>query len=287
MNEANEGNLSETFDEAVEVAEDVVRHPFTKWMSRFGFYAKGSLFVVIGILAVMVALGDKYGMLTDPTGALAAVAQITFGKLLLIIFSIGAIGHGFWNILRGAADVDCAGKDWKGIIKRIIPLGIGIFYLYLAWKALDLVLTEHVTSANGTVQKTFVSILLELPLGAILVGIIGLVVIGVGIHEFYSGISGKYQENFEMYKVKGDKLTVLNILGYFGFFARALIFFLIGYFFISAAFYYDAQVAVGLDGALLTLSQAYFGKVLLFVTAAGLICHGVLSLYEARYRRIY
>lgn len=286
MIDEKEGNLSDKIEEAVEVAEDVVSHPFSKWMARFGFYTKGFLFIVIGILALLVAVGDRYGMLTDPTGALTAIAQLTFGKILLIFFSIGALGHAAWNILRGVADVDCAGKDWKGIIKRIIPVGIGIFYLYLSWKALDLILTAHIKSENGTVQKTFVSILLSLPLGIILVTLIGLGMIGAGIHECYSGITGKYQENFQMYKVKGDKLTLLNILGYFGYIARSVIFLLIGYFFISAAFNSDPQVAIGVDGALLELSQGYFGKVLLFATAAGLVCHGILSIYEARYRRI-
>ncbi len=286
MSEKKDGKLNQKFDDAVEVAEEVANHPFAKWMAQFGFYTKGFLFIVIGVLAIMVAIGDKYGMLTDPTGALSAIAQITFGKILLMIFSLGALGHGVWNILRGAADIDGAGKDWKGIIKRIIPVGIGIFYIYLAWKAFDLVITANIKSANGTVQKTFVTILLNLPLGAILVSLIGLGVISAGIHEFYSGITGKYQENFKMYKVSGDKLIIINFLGYFGFVARAVIFLLMGYFFISAAFYYDPKVAIGLDGALLTLSHIFFGKILLFITAVGLVCHGILSLYEAKYRRI-
>ncbi|MBA4123957.1 MAG: DUF1206 domain-containing protein [Acidobacteria bacterium] len=42
----------------------------------------------------------------------------------------------------------------------------------------------------------------------------------------------------------------------------------------------------GLDGALLTLAQSYYGKVLLFIASIGLIAQGVLSLYEAHYRRI-
>jgi hypothetical protein len=59
-----------------------------------------------------------------------------------------------------------------------------------------------------------------------------------------------------------------------------------GYFFISAAIAYNPEEAVGIDGALQTLAQSYFGKTLLFITAAGLVCHGILSLYEAKYRRI-
>jgi hypothetical protein len=59
-----------------------------------------------------------------------------------------------------------------------------------------------------------------------------------------------------------------------------------GYFFIMAAINYNPDEAIGLDGALKALAQTYYGKTLLFVTATGLVSHGVLSLYEARYRRI-
>jgi hypothetical protein len=278
--------VSEKIEGTVEAAEEIVKHPLVKTLARFGFYTKGFLFIVIGILAILVAIGDRGGMLADPTGALATVAQFPLGKIILILFIVGAFGHGAWNILRGTADVDNAGKSWRGIATRSLAVGVGIFYLFLAWTAWDLFLMVHVTSENGAVQKTFVSILLAVPLGAILVAIIGIGVIGAGIHECYSGITGKYQENFKMYKLQGAKRIIVNLLGYFGFVARALIFALMGYFFISAALFYDAQIAVGIDGALLTLSQTYYGKTLLFVTATGLVCHGVLSLYEARYRRI-
>ena len=89
-----------------------------------------------------------------------------------------------------------------------------------------------------------------------------------------------------MYELGDGERKIIPLLGFFSFTARALIFALMGYFFISAAIDYNASEAIGLDGALLTLSHSYYGKTLLFVTAAGLVCHGVLSLYEAKYRRI-
>lgn len=286
MNEGTKETVSEKIEETVETAEEIVRLPFVKSLARFGFYTKGFLFIVIGFLAIMVAFGEKEGLLTDPTGALTRIAQLPLGKVLLIIFIVGAFGHGAWNILRGTADVDDAGKSWRGIAMRGLAVGVGIFYLWLAWTAWDLVLAAHVENANGQIQKTFVSIILAVPLGTILVTLIGLGVIGAGVHEFYSGVTGKYQKNYAMYKIKGRKRFVVNILGYFAFIARALIFALMGYFFITAAVYYNPKFVVGLDGALLTLSRSYFGKVLLFITAAGLVCHGILSLYEGRYRRL-
>lgn len=286
MNDVTQGAVSETVEKTVEAAEETVRHPFVKKLARLGFYTKGFLFIVIGILAILVAFGDKSGRLADPSGALSAVALAPFGRILLIIFIIGAFGHGVWNILRGAADVDDAGKNWQGIVKRVIAGGTGIFYLFLAWSAWDILGTAQITVENGTVQKTMTAIFLALPLGAILVFLIGLTVIGAGFHECYSGMTGKFQENFRLWEIEGVHLRFITILGALSFTARALILVMMGYFFITAALYFDPNEAIGIDGALLLLSQSYYGKILLFITAAGLICHGVLALYEAKYRRI-
>ena len=286
MKEEASQTVGEKIKETVEAAEETVRKPFVKKIARLGFYTKGFLFIVIGILAVMVAVGQRGGELADPTGALARIAMLDFGRILLIIFIAGAVSHGFWNILRGAADVDNAGDKWQGIIKRCIAVGIGIFYLWLAFSAFNILISERVESGSGEMQKNIAQLFLALPLGAVLLFLIGLSTIGAGIHECYSGFTGKYKENFRLFALGKSQLRLINVLGILGFTARALIFCLVGYFFISAAINYNADEVIGIDGALAILAQTYYGKTILFITAAGLVCHGVLSLYEARFRRI-
>lgn len=286
MDESTKQTVSETIEQTVEAAEEIVRHPYTKKLAQLGFYTKGFLFIVIGLLAILVAIGERGGELADPSGALTRVAKEPYGKIILMVFVVGAVGHGAWNILRGAADVDNAGKSVQGIIKRSIAAGIGFFYFFLAWTAWSIINAAQISEDTGTFQKTLTAVLLALPLGAILVGLIGLIVIGAGVHECYSGVTGKYRESFKLYKLDDKSLMVITILGFLSFLARGLIFGLMGYFFILAAIDSNPNEAIGIDGALRTLSESYFGKTVLFVTAVGLVCHGVLSLYESRYRRI-
>ena len=87
MNDATKELVSEKIEQTVEAAEEIVRHPFVKRLAEFGFYTKGFLFIVIGVLAILVAMGDRSGKLADPTGAMTVVAQFTFGKILLLISS--------------------------------------------------------------------------------------------------------------------------------------------------------------------------------------------------------
>ncbi len=83
MNDATRELVSEKIEQTVEAAEEIVRQPFIKKLAEFGFYTKGFLFIVIGILAILVAMGDRSGKLADPTGALKLIAQFTYGKILL------------------------------------------------------------------------------------------------------------------------------------------------------------------------------------------------------------
>ena len=71
-------------------------------LSSSGFWR---LCVAIGLARRRISRSDRR---TDGT-----IAQKPFGKILLIIFIVGAVGHGVWNILRGVADVDNAGTNWR------------------------------------------------------------------------------------------------------------------------------------------------------------------------------
>lgn len=287
MKEETKEKIAETVEEAVEAAVETVQKPWAIKFAKFGFYAKGFLFLVIGALAILVALGYRSGKLTDTTGALAAIAQAPFGKGLLIVFMVGAIGHGAWNVLRGVADVDNAGGGWQGIPKRVLAGGIGAFYFLLAWSAWRIIEMARVTDANGEIPQTLTAILFAFPLGALLVFLIGLGVLIAGIHQGYFGVFRKFEEYFFTEKLAGASLYFFYFLGILSFLARAIIFLLIGYFMIEAAINYNPEDAIGMDGALYALSQTYYGKTLLFLTALGLASQGVLAFYEVRYRRIY
>ncbi|MCA1589838.1 MAG: DUF1206 domain-containing protein [Acidobacteria bacterium] len=241
---------------------------------------------MIGILAIMLVTGYEGGKLADPTGALAIVARNPFGSILLIVFMIGAIGHGAWNLLRAAADVDGVGGGWQGVAKRTIQAGAGIFYLGLAWTASSVLLSLPANLENGREPETLTAILLAVPLGSILVFLIGIGVIGAGVHECFRGLTGKYQENYRTWEIKGIQMTFITFLGVLGFTARAVILVLIGWFFLTAAVYYNPDEAGGIDQALAALAQTEWGRIFVFAASTGLACHGILSFYEASYRKI-
>ena len=68
--------------------------------------------------------------------------------------------------------------------------------------------------------------------------------------------------------------------------ARMVVFGLVGVFLVKAAIDYEANEAIGLDGALAKLYDHSYGPWLLGIVAAGLIAFALFSLSDARYRRI-
>jgi Domain of Unknown Function (DUF1206) len=278
--------ISQVIDKSVEAAEVAVQQPEFKTLARLGFYSKGFLFILIGVLAIFLVFGLRGGRVADATGALSFIALEPYGKLLLIVFAIGSAGHGVWNVLRGAADIDNAGRKWQGIVKRCVSVMIGVFYVGLAVSACEIVIAARVSDVGSQAEETFVGLLTAIPiLGSILVVLIGLGVAGAGVSECYSGISGKFRENYRMWEVTGFHRPTIVILGWLSFTARALLLGTMGYFFIRAGFD-DVGGSIGMDAALLTLLQSSYGPILVLFTAAGLVGHGILAFYEAKYRRI-
>ena len=286
MNDDTKQAVGEVVEKAVEAAEDTVQRPGIQTLARLGFYTKGFLFVVIGGLALLLVFGIDGGKLTDPAGALATIAETRYGRIFLIVFVVGAIGHGFWNILRGAADVDNVGKGWQGIVKRSVAIGLGFFYLGLAVAALEIVVSADRGTESSQAEETFIAVLIAIPLfGSVFLGLVGVGVMIGGASECYNGLSGKFQENYKLWKISGLHLFLINVLGILSFSARAVLLIILGFFFVRAAIF-GQDGAVGLDAALMTLLKSGYGPTLVFIAAVGLIGHGILAFYEARYRRI-
>jgi hypothetical protein len=278
--------VEKAVDTATSVAEEAARLPWVQSLSRLGFYSKGFIYLVVGAIAVMVAIGVRGAEMADTRGALVAIAEERFGKALLVIFVVGAAAHGIWNILRGCADIDNLGGKWLGVFKRSIGALIGFFYLGMAISALEIVVASRGDGINSQAEETFVGLLLTIPvLGAIYAVIVGIGLIVAGVSEFYSGVSGKFTENYRRWQITGFGWAVISVLGVLSFSVRAVLLAVMGLFFVKAPF--DGQPgAIGLDAALLVLLTMPYGRLVVVIAGVGLIAHGALAFYEGRYRRI-
>jgi hypothetical protein len=262
--------------------EHVAQSRWFEWLARAGFVARGLIYVIIGILAVKLALGAG-GTTTNQQGALKTVAHQPFGKALLTLVAVGLAGYALWRFVRAA--LGHGPEDSDSGFDRLAAFGSGIVYAGLCVIAVEVLRGSASSSGSGNASKTTAGVL-GWPGGTWLVGVAGAVVIGIGLFQGYRGISRDFLDDSKTERMSRAVRSVVTWLGIVGYLARMIVFALVGIFLIKAAVEYDPNKAVGLDGALAKIAHASYGPILLGIVAAGLIAFGVYSLADARYRRI-
>ncbi len=249
------------------------------WFARAGIAARGVVYVVIGVLAIQLALGAG-GKATDQQGALHTIAKQPFGTMLLLLVAIGLAGYASWRLLRAALGGTEGADDAKD---RIDGLASGISYAILCAAAVKILLGS---GGGGSHPDKTAGGVLGWPGGPWLVGLAGAIIIGVGVQQGYKGISRSFMEKSDTGRMHDHVERAYTAFGVFGHLARMVVFALIGYFLVKAAIEFNPDEAVALDGALAQLAKAPYGPVLLGLVAAGLIGFGAFSLVESRYRRV-
>ena len=136
---------------------------------------------------------------------------------------------------------------------------------------------------GGSQQGVTASIMRDVPAGRFLVGLVGLIVIGVACYQAYQAFSKDFMDELQTQQMNRRIRTWVRRIGVLGHSARAVVFGLLGVFIIRAAVQFDANEAVGLDGALQRLAQQPTGPWLLALLAFGLFAYGVYSIVRGRY----
>jgi hypothetical protein len=252
-------------------------------LGRFGYVAKGIVYTLIGVLAVMAAVGAG-GQTTDSTGALHRIGQAPFGRYLLLAIGVGLVGYAVWRFVQAFLDTENKGTNAKGIAVRASYFAIGVAHVGLAIPAFAFVFGSGDNGGDATEDWT--AALMSQPFGQWLVGIVGAMILGRGAFHIYRAYSRKFREKLKLREMSATEDKWATRLGRLGYGARGFVFVIIGVFLILAAVKADPQQARGLDGALDALAQQPWGSALLAIVALGLAAYGLYMFVEARYRRM-
>jgi uncharacterized protein DUF1206 len=259
--------------------------PWLSWIARFGFAARGVLYILIGVLAVELALGQG-GRNASQAGALQTVGHQPFGAVLLIAIAIGFAGYALWRFMQAALGhgPEGGGEDSAGY--RIMALLSGLIYLSFMVLTIRVLTSPHHNAGSKPKPSHAAAGVLSLPGGQLVLGIVAIVLIGAGVYQAYRGVTAEFLKEAKTGEMSPVVRTWYERIGRIGYLGRAAVFGLTGALVADAAIANSARKAKGLDGALQKLSNQPYGVVLLLVIAAGLVAFGLYSLADARYRRI-
>jgi hypothetical protein len=246
---------------------------------RVGLVAYGVVHLLIAWLAAQLAFGDRAGSASG-SGALAELAQKPFGQILLWLVGLGFFSLVVWMLLE--AVLGHRSEDGlKRVAKRVTSLAKAVIYDALGVSALKMAIGGGGGGGDGTDGVT--ARLMALPLGPMLVGAVGAVILGVGGAHIYKGVTEKFTEDLKASGSVGNNGRLYCWLGKAGYVSKGVAFLVVGGLFGYAAWTHDPDKSGGLDQALKTILDQPFGAPILVLVAAGLACFGLFCFAWAKH----
>jgi len=254
--------------------------PAAHFLARAGLTARGVIYILIGWIAVLVALGQSKRE-ADQLGALQLLAGKSYGLVSLWLLGIGFAAYALWRLSEAAFGVT---GEPPGAGPRLKSLGRAI--IYAAFSYLTFTVIHGTAKSQSKRQQDITATAMQHTGGRVLVAVIGAAVVIAGIVLIVEGIRKKFMKYLQTGQMSARTRRVVKWLGTIGTSARGVVFALAGVLVIEAAITHDAAKSGGIDKALLTLRNQPFGVVLLAVAALGLVIFGVYGLCEARWRKV-
>ena len=280
------GGADASLSEAGEKAEQITRaaRPWIERLARFGYAAKGVVYVLVGSLAALAAF--EGGGPTDSRGALTQIVLQPYGRVMLSVVAVGLAGYALWRLVQALRDTEDKGSDLKGLSIRFGYACIGFVYAGLSYSAVRLILGHGAGKSSDQTSKEWTATFFALPLGRWLVGLAGLGVVGFGLYQCYKAFTAKFRKKWKRHEMSEGSRALAIRAGQVGLVSRGIVFGIIGIFLIQAALRARAEEARGLGGALGALEQQPYGPYVLGAVALGLVAYGLFLLAEARFHRV-
>lgn len=264
-------------------------HPGVVKVGRVGWAAKGVVYVVAGVLAIMLALKSRGwsnslpAQEASPTGALKTVATSSGGAFLLWVLAIGMLLYAAWRVVSALMP---GGNDAKGLAKRVGFAVSAVLYITFAFTAISLARSKSAPADGNTKVTSLTARMMVHSSGRLLIGVIGAIVICVGLYRISKGFKQDVFDELDMSALSQDRVRQTRRLGAIGEIGRGVGMSLIGFFLLRAAVTYNAAEATGLDGALRRVVVTSWGALLVVLVGAGFVAYGLFCLATFTHRKL-
>ncbi|HEX5386027.1 MAG TPA: DUF1206 domain-containing protein [Gemmatimonadales bacterium] len=251
-------------------------------VAQLGFAAKGLVAIMIGALALRLALGSGGGDLAGPGDALREFFSQPFGWFILAVIALGLWAHALWKLAQALLDPERKGTSLTALAERIAFFVTALGYAALGIAAVQLLFGYRV--AGTTSPQELAALLLTPHVGRWATGLVGVIIVVSGVLQIRFGLTAGFRHVLRLDEMGATARTAVALIGGAGYLALGVISLIIGYFLIRVALLYDPTQARGWGQALGFLADLRYGRWALGVVAAGLICYGLYFIFLILYR---
>ena len=272
--------MGEITDKAEQVGRRAHANEWFEKLVRVGLVAYGVVYLLVGWLALQLALGEQEGSASS-SGAMQQVAEQPAGTALLWLIGIGMFALVTWKALDaffGHQEEDGA-KLWR---KRATDALKAVLYAVVGVSAITTAMGSGGGGGSGTDSMT--KKIMELPGGQLLVVLTGLAIIAYGAAQIRTAYNEKFREKIGASGPGATGGKAGNAYVYFGkagYTAKGIAFGIVGILFAYAGITHDAKKSGGVDQALHEILEQPFGPFLLGLIAVGIICYGLFCFARA------
>jgi hypothetical protein len=252
---------------------------------RVGIATSGIVHLIIALLAIQIAFGLG-GQRADHHGAIEAVAHQSAGKVLLVLLVIGLVFLTIWYASKAYRGGRVGDGHRGGTKTRLGLAAMSVFTATLAIAAGKLALSAYGTpvdtSSEAGKEQQAVDRVLDWPAGQLIVIAVAIGLAYWGYKMMMRAVDHEFREQFR--QLPKYRRRIIDPLGQAGFAAQAVVRWVAAWFLFKAAIDYDADEAVGLDGALREIVDEPYGPWLLLLVALGMAAFGIFRLFDSAWR---
>ena len=269
---------------AQDTARDAANSDALEHLARVGLIAYGVVHLLVAWIALQLAWSGSEQS-ADQSGAMSTLAEQPFGRPLLWVLAVGLIALAAWQaaeVVRWRSGWSASGeRRTKALKKSGGALVKAVVYIALAVLAFGFA-TGNGQSSSQSQQQTTAGVF-GWPGGQFLVGAAGLILVGVGIWHIRKGVTKSFLKQIDTSDASPGATRLVTRLGQIGFPAKGVALAAVGGLLVYAAVTFDPSKAQGLDGAMRTILQLPFGRILLTLVAIGIAAFGAFCFVRARY----
>lgn len=258
-------------------------------VSRVGLVCRGTVYLLVGYLALRLALAihGRDGAPASSGGAVQAVTEPSWGRVLLVLLVAGLGAYALTQLVEAVFRPSHAASTISRWRQRAVSSWGCLLYLAFCLSTARLALVSAAKQTARSEQRQDIGVtaaLLRTGEGRLLLVLVGVALVAAGAEVGRRSVRLDFRERFTAAHMSRALATLIRVLGGLGCAARAVVFVLAGFFIVKAAVLSSSIQAKGLDAVFRSVAGSAGGSWLLGLLASGLVCYGLYCLLEARYR---